>query len=375
MAVLIIWTAIEIPFVVAFVTLPHPTYPGLSASAPLGVEVVDKMIDALFLADVLVCFSTGYVDRDDLVTMDQWKVFGHYLRGWFFIDFISAFPFDVIAKSASNDQMTGQLLAFVSMLKLLRLLRLQKLLRYFQRWSDDLGLVTASSSIATRMSWLVFCVLIFIHVNACFQFIVPLLSSFPHDSWTRLLLTANVTTDCEVLILHAAEETPHVDLERARWGCYSHAFFQALSQMLCIGFGLVNPKRSDEVWVTILSMFTGASVYAVSLAFAVNVFSNVDHPSRLYKNSEEVLNEFMRVRALPTELRTRLRSYFQTMYPNRRIFNERTVVGEFSYTLRSEIRMAMCAQLFACTPIFESADPALLSAISPWLHSEVCRST
>ena len=42
-----------------------------------------------------------------------------------------------------------------------------------------------------------------------------------------------------------------------------------------------------------------------------------------------------------------------------------------SYALRSEIRAAQCASLFARTPIFENADDALLSAICPRLQSEI----
>ena len=117
--------------------------------------------------------------------------------------------------------------------------------------------------------------------------------------------------------------------------------------MLCIGFGLVNPVNLDELWITIISMACGAAVYSMSLSFVVNVFSTVDYPSRVYKNTMEVLNEFMRVRTLPSELRVRLRTYLQTVYPNRRIFNERAVLGEFSYSLRSDIRAAQCASLFA----------------------------
>jgi len=160
------------------------------------------------------------------------------------------------------------------------------------------------------------------------------------------------------------------DVQRARGECYSHAFFQALSQMLCIGYGLVNPKEISELWITIIMMITGAGVYSISLSVIVNIFSSVDHPSKLYKNTMEVLEEFMRVKTLPTELRVRLRGYFQAMYPNRRIFNERGMIGEFSYPLRFEIRLAACASLFARTPIFENADAALLSAICPRLSTE-----
>ena len=288
---------------------------------------------------------------------------------WFAIDFVSAFPFDRCVEAARpSSHLTGQLLNFVSMLKLLRLLRLQKLMRYLSRWSDDLGLLTANTSVATQMVWLVFSVLTFIHVNACLQFIVPRANNFPADCWPRKLSTEMDVHSCAVLIDNVGSDDA---ISTARWGCYSQAFFQALSQMLCIGFGLVYPTRTDEVWVTVASMLVGASAYAVSLAFAVNVVSSVDQPSRLYKNTLEVLNEFMRVRTLPTELRERLRSYFNLMYPNRRFFNERSVIAEFSYSLRSDIRMAMCATLFANTPIFESAPPALLSVIAPRLMNEI----
>ena len=193
-------------------------------------------------------------------------------------------------------------------------------------------------------------------------------------SWPRELAAEGYTDDCVVLIHATNASSGHRDdsaVNEARWGCYTMAFFNALSQMLSIGYGLVNPVRTPEVWLVIVSMFSGTAMYAVALSFAVSAFSNVDHPSRMYKNSLEVLNEFMRVRTLPSELRARLRSYFLSMYPNRRIFNERSVIGEFSYSLRGEIRMAMCERLFQNTPIFATADGALLSAISPHLLNEI----
>ena len=165
---------------------------------------------------------------------------------------------------------------------------------------------------------------------------------------------------------------------RTRWVCYTHAFFQALSQMLCIGFGLVSPKLTEELWVTIFSMGMGAAMYAMSLSFVVNVISTVDHPSRNYKNHVEELNEYMRVRCLPPDLRTRLRNYFSSLYPNRRIFDERSLVGHFSRTLTQDIHTARCEMLFANMPLFSDkdadgndAEPALLSAICSMLSPEM----
>ena len=125
------------------------------------------------------------------------------------------------------------------------------------------------------------------------------------------------------------------------------------------------------MWLTVFTMLMGATGYALCLSFAVNVFSTTDHPSRMYYNGLEVLNEYMRVRSLPKALRERLRTSFEHQYPNKRIFSERAVLGEFGYPLRNEIRVAQCASLFTRSPIFRDADQALLSMVAARLQLEV----
>ena len=227
----------------------------------------------------------------------------HYLCGWFFFDFISALPIDLILE-VPLDHSQRRSFRIINVLKLLRLVRLQKLVRYISRWNEDLAFAS-SHSLATQLIGLAFFVLLFLHVNACIQFLVPLLAGFPETSWPRALAANDITDTCALLcdefqaFVDANATAPYRPrhstdaLVQARGVCYSHAVFQALSQMLCIGFGLVHPSRTEEVWVTIVSMFMGASVYAITLAFAVNIFSTVDYPSRVYKNTLEVLNEFM----------------------------------------------------------------------------------
>ena len=237
------------------------------------------------------------------MTMAPLSVARHYLCGWFFFDFISALPIDLILE-VPLDHSQRRSFRIINVLKLLRLVRLQKLVRYISRWNEDLAFAS-SHSLATQLIGLAFFVLLFLHVNACIQFLVPLLAGFPETSWPRALAANDITDTCALLcdefqaFVDANATAPYRPrhstdaLVQARGVCYSHAVFQALSQMLCIGFGLVHPSRTEEVWVTIVSMFMGASVYAITLAFAVNIFSTVDYPSRVYKNTLEVLNEFM----------------------------------------------------------------------------------
>ena len=91
----ILYSAIEIPFTTAF--LPQP---------PLLMRVLDILIDSVLLSDVIVCFFTGYVDQDDVITMDHAKVVNHYLRGWFFFDLLSVIPFELAVDRQQQDTTT-----------------------------------------------------------------------------------------------------------------------------------------------------------------------------------------------------------------------------------------------------------------------------
>ena len=86
---------------------------------------------------------------------------------------------------------------------------------------------------------------------------------------------------------------------------YTHSAFRAVSQMLCIGYGLAEPVRASEIWVVVWSMTIGASLYGLLVANMGHLLANVDHGSRRFANSFESLNTMMRARSLPGELRER----------------------------------------------------------------------
>ena len=206
---------------------------------------------------------------------------------------------------------------------------------------------------ALRLLKLLFGVFTYAHLNACFQFGVPSVNGFPADSWVFM---ANLPID----------QLPATD---AVIECYTVAFFQAISNALCTGYGVTTPSRVDELWTMLLSMVIGACLYAVALAFACNVLQNVDHGSRRYQNLLAEANELMRVRCFPKSLRDRVRRLLEIQYPNRRAFSA-DLLREVSTPMRHEIRMTQCASLFRLTPLFQGADPAFLSAMAGALEVE-----
>ena len=53
--------------------------------------------------------------------------------------------------------------------------------------------------------------------------------------------------------------------------------------MLCIGYGRHPPQNIPETCVTISSMMTGATFYALFIAYSINVIQTMDSPGRSYR--------------------------------------------------------------------------------------------
>ena len=83
----IIYTAIYVPFKVAF--LPN------DIELPF-LDWVDTIIDYIFVIDLFVNFFSAYEKSSDVVEYRCSRIVANYLKGWFFIDFIACFPFEML---------------------------------------------------------------------------------------------------------------------------------------------------------------------------------------------------------------------------------------------------------------------------------------
>ena len=63
---------------------------------------------------------------------------------------------------------------------------------------------------------------------------------------------------------------------------YTVALFKALSHMLCIGYGRYPPQTYTDMWLTMLSMVTGAMCYAVTIGHVSALVQSFDTSRRMY---------------------------------------------------------------------------------------------
>ncbi len=69
---------------------------------------------------------------------------------------------------------------------------------------------------------------------------------------------------------------------------YSWALFKAMSHMLCIGYGRFPPQSLTDMWLTMLSMISGATCYALFLGHATNLIQSLDSSRRQYRERVSV---------------------------------------------------------------------------------------
>lgn len=117
------------------------------------------------------------------------------------------------------------------------------------------------ASVFMRIFNLICMMLLIGHWSGCLQFLVPMLQGFPSNSWVAIN-----------------------ELQDSFWlEQYSWALFKAMSHMLCIGYGRFPPQSLTDMWLTMLSMISGATCYALFLGHATNLIQSLDSSRRQYR--------------------------------------------------------------------------------------------
>ncbi|KAK3732807.1 hypothetical protein QZH41_017708 [Actinostola sp. cb2023] len=355
------WDILLVIFISMHVLLLPVNIAFLSDDLSIHWLVINGISDLFFIIDIFLNFRTGLVDPNnkDEVILDSAIIRRNYLQGWFVIDVLSSLPFDYayfIASSTSTEQTlikasrALRILKLAKVLSLLRLLRVSRLVRYMKRFEELLNIASGQ----LRIVKLIGCMMLLSHWNGCVQFLVPYLQGFPDNSWI-------VINGLEVG--YAWENKPPAIQ-------YSWALFNAMSHMLCIGYGRYPPQNSTELWLTILSMTIGATFYAVFIGIMSGLVMSIDSSGRLYNEKLNQVVEYMRYRRLPLPIRHRVQEFYEHRFRHK-LFNEDKILGELSKTLREEILVHNVQSLLSAVPFFNSASMTFVSDVVTKLHFEV----
>lgn len=116
------------------------------------------------------------------------------------------------------------------------------------------------------------------------------------------------------------------------------------------------------MWLTMLSMISGATCYALFLGHATNLIQSLDSSRRQYREKVKQVEEYMAYRKLPRDMRQRITEYFEHRYQGK-FFDEELILGELSEKLREDVINYNCRWAILNRFIFSSHNSISSKAI------------
>ncbi|XP_056869093.1 potassium voltage-gated channel subfamily H member 2 isoform X3 [Takifugu flavidus] len=342
---LVIYTAILTPYSAAFLLSDEPfkkedasTQSCIYSCSPLNV--VDLIVDIMFIIDILINFRTTYVNANDEVVSHPVRIAVHYFKGWFLIDMVAAIPFDLLIYRNGEETTT-----LIGLLKTARLLRLVRVARKLDRYSEY----------GAAVLFLLMCTFALIaHWLACIWYAI-----------------GNVERNGSIGWLHTLGDQlgkPYNDSIHGSGPSikdkYVTALYFTFSSLTSVGFGNVSPNTNSEKIFSICVMLIGSLMYA-------SIFGNVSAIiQRLYSGTARYhtqmlrVREFIRFHQIPNPLRQRLEEYFQHAWSYTNGIDMNAVLKGFPECLQADICLHLNRTLLQNCTAFKGSSKGCLRALA-----------
>ncbi|XP_026000267.1 voltage-gated inwardly rectifying potassium channel KCNH7 isoform X1 [Astatotilapia calliptera] len=348
---LVIYTAILTPYSAAFLLNDQEEQKRRECGYSCNpLNVVDLIVDIMFIIDILINFRTTYVNQNEEVVSHPAKIAIHYFKGWFLIDMVAAIPFDLLIFGSGSDETT----TLIGLLKTARLLRLVRVARKLDRYSEY----------GAAVLMLLMCIFALIaHWLACIWYAIGNVEK-PYLEH-RIGWLDNLGVSIGKRYNYSDPNSGPSIKDK-----YVTALYFTFSSLTSVGFGNVSPNTNSEKVFSICVMLIGSLMYA-------SIFGNVSAIiQRLYSGTARYhaqmlrVKEFIRFHQIPNPLRQRLEEYFQHSwtYTNGIDMNTEVLKG-FPECLQADICLHLNSCLLDNCKAFQGATKGCLRALAMRFNS------
>lgn len=177
---LLVYTALFVPYQVCFMDETSD-----------GLFMFGLIVDASFLTDVVITFFTA-IDQSGKIIDDRGTIAKNYFKLWFWIDFFSSIPFQLLEKFDSGESSAGnekalRLARLPRLYRLIRILRLVKMFRITKM--DEKGgvmgkLAKLSSNFKTGFK-IALSIMFINHLMCCAWYFQAKWQEYPSGCWVR----------------------------------------------------------------------------------------------------------------------------------------------------------------------------------------------
>lgn len=306
--------------VTLFLAVEIPLGLALAQPKPSVTFWLELFISGIFGLDLVFNFKTALFRGHNLVT-DQAQIRHHYLRGWFTLDLLAAFPFFLFPGISAGGTQSVRLLR---LFQLPRLFKLSRLNNFFNSWEKN-HFVNPS---LYRLLLFFLSISLFSHWLACLWL---LLGGIP------------MTTD------------PATD--------YSRAIYWVITTLTTVGYGDITPATNVQRYFTIAVMIAGVGSYGYVIGNVASFLANMDIVKTSYKKKMEEVNAFLRYKSIPLPMKKRVHDYYRHLWESRMGHDEGRILDDLPRDLREDLAIYMRRELIEKVPLFSGASDQLIREV------------
>ncbi|KAJ3236044.1 anaphase-promoting complex subunit Hcn1, partial [Chytriomyces hyalinus] len=265
--------------------------------------------------DIAVEFATFRKNHPAISALEKprlrdWQIY--YLKTGFCLDLVSAIPFELLPVREQE---------FLWGLRLLRLYKLPRIFSTSPKFAAIRKSLESSLGIGKTFSGifsLLFCLAIFLHLEACILFLAGRLNDFSNAT----IATVQYKDTFEKYI----------------W-----ALFTATGNTFPLYY---KPNSIIEQMIVIGFLLVGAGLYA-SIVGMISAFSmGFDASGRLYKQKMDELREYFRWKDINELTQRKIFKYYEIKYRGK-FFEEEMLFSDLNEPLRKEIALHNCKSIIS----------------------------
>lgn len=281
------------------------------------------VLNLLFVADIAFNFVTkvklGHVRIETFPEIKK-----YYLRSWFLIDTVSAFPFEIVLLAVFGG-IPIEPVAYTAFLFLqsLTLLKLLKVGRIFKELQESIDILPALRRLMHFSYW----------VMAGLHIIVM--------GW---------------ISIGATEQA------RPPFDQYLRGLYWVISTIATIGYGDYYPNHESNVQIVyaIVVEFFGVGMFSYVIANVSSLVTNLDIARSAHLERLEEVNAYMRAQRVPSALQERVRDYYSYLWEKQKGVDASGALKGMPQSLAQEILLFLNRDILARVEIFKDADELFL---------------
>ena len=287
-------------------------------------DVLDAVQNVVFFIDIFLNFHTAY-DEDGILTYKHSKITRHYLQNWFWLDFISIFPFnwigDYVIKHATteNEVYAGQVLLIFKFIRVFRMVRIQ---RFFQKVHDYIYNKMLFSGIINLIK-LTMIIIFLAHWCACGWRYIAIKEE--GGGWIKGVPLAEATLTDQ----------------------YVSALYFALTTMLTLGYGDIVPVTSSERIYTIFMMLLGGGVFGYAMNSIAMILQSLENEKSKFRKKVLSISKHLQKKGLNKDVQLEVKKYLHFVFEDNHNMNhnDKEMFGMLSQDLKDKIYEQMNGRL------------------------------